>query len=132
MTRVALVTSDENDDAGRSSHATHTRFCSHMSQAEVFRADDGLLLERKRPTIDRVRMRVGRGSPNTVNEHLDAWWLRLGARLKDIPEREFPQDTSLSSVVIDSQRSPTVSVDRLRRKLSHRRLIVLQCNAVPS
>ena len=24
---------------------------------------------------------LGRGSPNTINEHLDAWWLKLGARL---------------------------------------------------
>ena len=36
-------------------------------------------------------MRLERGSPNTINEHPDAWWLKLGARLRDIPGREFPQ-----------------------------------------
>jgi len=36
-------------------------------------------------------MRLGRGSPNTINDHLDTWWLRLGARLRDIPGQEFPQ-----------------------------------------
>jgi hypothetical protein len=29
--------------------------------------------------------------PNTVNEHLDAWWPKLGLRLKDIRGHEFPQ-----------------------------------------
>ncbi|MDB6104648.1 MAG: hypothetical protein JWO52_4647, partial [Gammaproteobacteria bacterium] len=36
-------------------------------------------------------MRLGRGSPNTINDHLDTWWLKLGARLRDIPGQEFPQ-----------------------------------------
>jgi chromosome segregation ATPase len=44
-----------------------------------------------RPTIDRVRMKLGRGSPNTINDHLDAWWAKLGARLRDLPGQEFPQ-----------------------------------------
>jgi hypothetical protein len=43
-----------------------------------------------RPTIDRVRMKLGRGSPNTINDHLDAWWSKLGARLRDLPGQEFP------------------------------------------
>lgn len=43
-----------------------------------------------RPTIDRVRMKLGRGSLNTINEHLDAWWSRLGARLRDVPGQELP------------------------------------------
>jgi len=36
-------------------------------------------------------MRLGRGSPNTINDHLDAWWAKLGARLRDLPGQEFPQ-----------------------------------------
>jgi chromosome segregation ATPase len=36
-------------------------------------------------------MRLGRGSPNTINDHLDAWWTKLGSRLRDVPGREFPQ-----------------------------------------
>ncbi len=62
-----------------------------ISQEDVFRAADELLLEGHRPTIDRVRMRLGRGSPNTINDHLDAWWAKLGSRLRDLPGREFPQ-----------------------------------------
>lgn len=86
-----LVTSDEDDDDGLNPAAAPLRRSPRIGQADVFRAADELLLEGNRPTIDRVRMRLGRGSPNTINEHLDAWWLKLGARLRDIPGREFPQ-----------------------------------------
>jgi len=47
-----------------------------------------------RPTfdrVDRVRMRLGRGSPSTINDHLDAWGAKLGSRLRDLPGHEFPQ-----------------------------------------
>lgn len=44
-----------------------------------------------RSTIDRMRMHLGRGSPNTINDHLDAWWVKLGSRLRDVPGHEFPQ-----------------------------------------
>src|SRR5689334_10158495 len=70
--------------------AFRTTRAPRISQEEVFRAADGLLLEGYRPTIDRVRMKLGRGSPNTINDHLDSWWTRLGARLRDLPNREFP------------------------------------------
>lgn len=82
--------SDEDDDEGLDAPASPARRSRRIGQADVFGAADELLLEGNRPTIDRVRMRLGRGSPNTINEHLDAWWLKLGARLRDIPGREFP------------------------------------------
>lgn len=86
------MTSDEDDDATLDdAPGTPVRRSPRIGQADVFQAADALLLEGNRPTIDRVRVRLGRGSPNTINEHLDAWWLRLGARLRDIPGREFPQ-----------------------------------------
>jgi hypothetical protein len=61
-----------------------------ISQADVFRAADELLIEGHRPTIDRVRMRLGRGSPNTINDHMDLWWTKLGSRLRDLPGGMFP------------------------------------------
>jgi DNA repair exonuclease SbcCD ATPase subunit len=67
------------------------RRAPRISQADVFRAADELLLDGNRPTIDRVRMRLGRGSPNTINDHLDGWWAKLGSRLRDMPGKEFPQ-----------------------------------------
>lgn len=66
------------------------RRAPRISQTDVFQAADSLLLEGNRPTIDRVRMKLGRGSPNTINDHLDTWWSRLGDRLRDMPGRELP------------------------------------------
>jgi Plasmid replication region DNA-binding N-term len=78
----------DDDDAPA---ALAARRAPRISQADVFRAADELLVQGDRPTIDRVRMRMGRGSPNTINDHLDAWWTKLGARLRDLPGHEFPQ-----------------------------------------
>lgn len=80
----------ETEITANSALAPATR-APRIAQDDVFRAADELLLEGHRPTIDRVRMRLGRGSPNTINEHLDAWWAKLGARLRDLPGQEFPQ-----------------------------------------
>ncbi len=79
----------EDSDRGATSPAP-TR-SPRISRADVFNAADALLLEGHKPTIDRVRMRIGRGSPNTIQEHLDLWWTQLGSRLRDIPGREFPE-----------------------------------------
>lgn len=54
-----------------------------ISENDVWAACDALLLEGARPTIERVRQKIGRGSPNTVSPHLDAWFKSLGARIKD-------------------------------------------------
>jgi hypothetical protein len=79
------------DEADGGAVGPFMRRAPRISQEDVFRAADELLIEGHRPTIDRVRMRLGRGSPNTINDHLDAWWAKLGARLRDLPGREFPQ-----------------------------------------
>lgn len=45
-----------------------------------------------RPAHDRPRADALRaGSPNTINDHLDAWWAKLGSRLRYLPGHEFPQ-----------------------------------------
>lgn len=62
-----------------------------ISREDVFQAADELVLAHQKPTIDRVRTRLGRGSPNTIQEHLEVWWAQLGARLRDVPGREFPE-----------------------------------------
>jgi chromosome segregation ATPase len=48
---------------------------------DVLGAADALVAEGIKPTIERVRMRLGGGSPNTVSAHLDEWFARLPARL---------------------------------------------------
>jgi hypothetical protein len=52
-----------------------------VTASDVERAADALLRTGERPTIDRIRQKLGTGSPNTVNPLLDAWWKRLGSRL---------------------------------------------------
>ncbi|VVE11447.1 DNA-binding protein [Pandoraea anhela] len=64
-----------------------------ISEHDVWTAADTLLMAGQRPTIERIRQQLGRGSPNTVSPYLDAWFAGLGARLQggvngvaDLPE----------------------------------------------
>jgi Plasmid replication region DNA-binding N-term len=52
-----------------------------VTTTDVERAADSLLRAGERPTIDKIREHIGRGSPNTINPMLDAWWKKLSARL---------------------------------------------------
>jgi len=66
------------------------RRAPRIREEDVRRAADALLLDGGRPTVERVRARLGRGSPNTIALHLDRWWAQLGARLRDLPGQELP------------------------------------------
>lgn len=63
-----------------------------ITEQDVWAAADALLLEGARPTIERVRQHIGRGSPNTVSPHLDNWFARLGARISDPLAFRAPPD----------------------------------------
>lgn len=52
-----------------------------VQQDEVWAAADALIAEGLRPTIERVRQKIGRGSPNTVSPMLEAWFVTLAPRL---------------------------------------------------
>ena len=52
-----------------------------VQQEDVWAAADSLIAEGLRPTIERVRQKIGRGSPNTVSPMLEAWFATLAARL---------------------------------------------------
>ncbi|PZQ76754.1 MAG: hypothetical protein DI563_06215 [Variovorax paradoxus] len=52
-----------------------------IQEGDVFTAADALLAEGKRPTIERVRLKIGRGSPNTVSPMLERWFASLGERV---------------------------------------------------
>jgi hypothetical protein len=56
-----------------------------ITEHDVCKAADELLMQGLRPTIERVRMTIGRGSPNTVSPHLEGWFRRLGQRLQEPP-----------------------------------------------
>ena len=48
---------------------------------DVAQAADALLQDGLRPTIERIRLHIGRGSPNTVSPMLEQWFSGLGQRL---------------------------------------------------
>lgn len=52
-----------------------------VQMEEVWAAADAVLNQGERPTIERVRQQLGRGSPNTVGPMLDSWYSSLAKRL---------------------------------------------------
>ena len=56
-----------------------------VSASDVNHAADSLLRAGDRPTIEKIRLKLGKGSPNTINPLLDAWWKTLSARLDSGP-----------------------------------------------
>ena len=65
-----------------------------ISEIDVWNACDALLLEGARPTIERVRQKIGSGSPNTVSQFLDTWFRHLGGRIKDPGAFSAPPDVA--------------------------------------
>jgi hypothetical protein len=56
-----------------------------ITQSDVSHAADALLRTGMRPTIEKIRAKLGKGSPNTINPMLDAWWKTLSTRLDSGP-----------------------------------------------
>eukprot|EP01030_Chromulinospumella_sphaerica_P021252 gene21252-21182_t len=52
-----------------------------VPENDVFAAADVVLARGERPTVERVRLELGRGSPARVGGLLDQWWARLANRL---------------------------------------------------
>ncbi|PCR96088.1 plasmid replication region [Pseudomonas fluorescens] len=53
-----------------------------VPENEVFAAADAVLARGERPTVERVRLELGRGSPARVGGLLDQWWTQLAGRLR--------------------------------------------------
>lgn len=49
--------------------------------SDVSQAADVLLRTGERPTVEKIRIAIGSGSPNTIGPLLEAWWKRLAGRL---------------------------------------------------
>ncbi|MBC8982344.1 DNA-binding protein [Pseudomonas lurida] len=52
-----------------------------VPENDVFAAADAVLARGERPTVERVRLHLGRGSPARIGGLLDQWWARLAERL---------------------------------------------------
>lgn len=53
-----------------------------VPEKDVFAAADAVLERGQRPTVERVREELGRGSPARVGALLDEWWGQLSTRLR--------------------------------------------------
>jgi hypothetical protein len=69
-----------------------------IEQSEVDRAADELLTAGERPSVEKIRARVG-GSPNTIAPLLDAWWARLAGRIAAGPDAlaRLPEPVALAA-----------------------------------
>ncbi|GAC1540542.1 MAG: hypothetical protein NVS2B4_19990 [Ramlibacter sp.] len=63
---------------------------SGVQQHQVDQVADALLQEGRRPTIERVRERLGTGSPNTLGPMLESWFKRLGPRVAGVAQGSGP------------------------------------------
>lgn len=59
-----------------------------VPENDVFAAANAVLARGERPTVERVRLELGRGSPARVGALLDQWWEQLAGRLRG--ERRLP------------------------------------------
>ena len=66
---------------GSSDNFHQVRTGRGIQEPQVWQAADALLHEGLRPTIERVRQKIGSGSPNTVSPMLERWFATLGQRL---------------------------------------------------
>lgn len=65
-------------------HSSRAKSARGVQIDEVWAAADAVLHAGLRPTIERVRAQLGRGSPNTVAPMLEAWYAALGKRLSSV------------------------------------------------
>lgn len=56
-----------------------------VQENDVWHAADALLADGQQPTVERVRLKIGRGSPNTVGPHLKSWFRGLSERMNALP-----------------------------------------------
>ena len=67
---------------------------------DLAQAADALLQDGLRPTIERIRLHIGRGSPNTVSPMLEQWFAGLGQRLGGSGGRAKQGEGDLPDVVL--------------------------------
>lgn len=95
-----------------------------VSETEVFAAAEAVLAGGAKPTIERVRQHLGRGSPATVARLLEAWWDGLvqrfnATRVVGLPELPAPVAHAMQSLweaALDGARA-TLDTECRRRSM---------------
>ncbi|WP_346830787.1 DNA-binding protein [Pseudomonas abietaniphila] len=96
-----------------------------VPEEEVFAAADAVLARGERPTVERVRLELGRGSPARVGSLLDQWWDRLAQRLRSetrLPS--LPSEVSQAFVAV-WQQAVRLAEDVAEQSLDQQRQVLM-------
>lgn len=102
-----------------------------ITQAQVDQAADAIVATGERPTVEKVRGRLGTGSPNTVTRMLDTWRQGLAERLHavnalpELPDAVSKAMTGLWSQALEHARAHTERETRAERDALQRRRMAL-------
>lgn len=97
-----------------------------VPESEVFSAADAVLARGERPTVERVRLELGRGSPARVASLLDQWWDHLAQRLRSetrLPS--LPSEVSQAFVAI-WQQAVRLAGDVAEQSLDDQRQVLME------
>lgn len=95
----------------------NTKFPRGVQSADVWDAADAVLMAGQRPTIERVRQKLGRGSPNTVAPMLEAWFAQLGQRLGSMSDGGAGNAAPTGTMTHPGQPQPPATVLDLAQTL---------------
>jgi len=104
-----------------------------VPENEVFAAADAVLARGDRPTVERVRLQLGRGSPARVGGLLDQWWARLAERLSGenrLPT--LPGEVSQAFVAVWQQAIHLAQSVAEQALSEQRQVLVAECERVAS
>ncbi|NMY12079.1 hypothetical protein PVE_R2G0090 [Pseudomonas veronii 1YdBTEX2] len=99
---------------------------SGVPEQQVFDAADAVLARGERPTVERLRLEMGRGSPARVGELLDKWWKRLSERLR--AETRLPTlPTEVAHAFVDIWKQATLMAEAaVERGMSVQRKVLAE------
>lgn len=98
-----------------------------VPETEVFAAADAVLARGERPTVERVRLELGRGSPARIGGLLDQWWAQLAERLNGharLPE--LPPAMSQAFMTIWEQATQLAREDAERGLAAQREMLTTE------
>lgn len=108
-----------------------------VPETEVFAAADRVLARGERPTVERVRLELGRGSPARVGQLLETWWDALAkriageTRLPTLPAEVAQAFTAVwSAACAQAQQTAADALAQERAELEADRTAAAQAQAV--
>lgn len=95
-----------------------------VPENQVFAAADAVLGRGERPTVERVRAELGRGSPARVAGLLDHWWAQLAGRLRgETRLPELPTEVAQAFTAI-WQQAAALAQEMVEQSLAQQRQVL--------